>query len=329
MEDRVPSDVRDESSETIDLLESGRKAIRKEAGKAILLGGGIVFLHLILLGAGVITLRNIFRSILFIIGVAVIAEGIWRIHRARYLTLEDLKPSEQEKEFAESLKSATPVYTWIILGCLIAVGVCQPVFESKASIQAAGLVKGAVRKGEWWRLLTCATLHVNFLHIWMNGQSLLGLGRLVEFVASRYHLCLTFLLSALCGSLFSLLLLPNTTSAGASGGLMGLVGFLAVLGYRRKEILPRKFFKSIVISICFIGVIGLVGFAIIDNAAHLGGLIAGAICGAASIKKHGGGERPVVAGPAVKVLGQASLLAIAGISLFSILKILHVLKRIS
>jgi hypothetical protein len=31
----------------------------------------------------------------------------------------------------------------------------------------------------------------------------------------------------------------------------------------------------IVISICFIGVIGLVGFAIIDNAAHLGGLIAG------------------------------------------------------
>jgi membrane associated rhomboid family serine protease len=66
----------------------------------------------------------------------------------------------------------------------------------------------------------------------------------MEFVASRYHLCLIFLLSALCGSFFSLFLLPNTTSAGASGGLMGLVGFLAMMGYRRKEKLPRGFFKQ-------------------------------------------------------------------------------------
>ena len=109
MEDRVPIDVRDEASETMDSLESGRKAVRKEAGKAILLGGGIVFLHLIFLVAGVIKPRNIFRSILFIIGIAVIAEGIWRIRRARNLTLEDLKPSEQEKEFAESLNNSTPV----------------------------------------------------------------------------------------------------------------------------------------------------------------------------------------------------------------------------
>ena len=64
-----------------------------------------------------------------------------------------------------------------------------------------------------------------------------------------------------------------------------MVGFLAVLGYRRKEKLPRKFFKSIVISICFIGVVGLIGFDIINNAAHLGGLIGGAICGAVMIKK--------------------------------------------
>lgn len=323
MEDSVPSEVREEPSETIDLLENGRSAIRKEAGKSILLGGGIVFLHLILLGVGVISLRVIFRSILFVLGFAIIAEGIWEVRRARNLTLEDLKPTEQEKVFAESLKRTKPVYTWIILACLIAVGLCQPVFESKRSIEAAGLVKGAVRQGEWWRLLTCATLHVNFMHIWMNGQALLGLGRLVELVASRYHLCLTFLLSALCGSFFSLLLLPNTTSAGASGGLMGLVGFLAVLGYRRKENLPRKFFKSIIISICFIGVIGLIGFAIIDNAAHLGGLIAGAVCGAAMIKIDRRRAIPVEAGAAVKLLGFASFLAIAGISLFSILKILH------
>jgi membrane associated rhomboid family serine protease len=72
----------------------------------------------------------------------------------------------------------------------------------------------------------------------------------------------------------------------------------------------------------FVGVIGLVGFANIDNAAHLGGLIAGAICGAVMIKRYSQ-EMPVKAGAAVIVFGVASLLAIAGVSLFSILKILH------
>jgi len=326
MDDKASIEAREEPSEPSDLIESRRRAIRKEARNAVLLGGGIVLLHLILLGAGVLELRDIFRNIIFVIlllvGFAAIVEGVFGLSRARNLTLEDLKPTEQETYFAESLKRTKPVFTWVILACLIAVGICQPVFESKESIEAAGLVKSAVRQGEWWRLLTCVTLHVNFMHVWMNGLALLSFGRSMESVASRYHLCLTFLLSALCGSLFSLLLIPNTTSAGASGGLMGLIGFLAVLGHRRKENLPRKFFKSIVISICFIGIIGLIGFAIIDNAAHLGGLIAGAIYGVVMIKRDSQ-EMPIEASAAIKVMGAASLLAIAGISVFSILKILH------
>jgi membrane associated rhomboid family serine protease len=115
--------------------------------------------------------------------------------------------------------------------------------------------------------------------------------------------------------------MPNSTSVGASGGIMGLVGFLAVIGYRRKEVLPAGFFKSILINICFIGVIGLVGFAVIDNAAHLGGLVAGVVCGVVFINKAGGiglaNVSRLVAG-----LGLVSLIAIAAISLFSIMKIL-------
>src|SRR5262245_55656984 len=109
MEDRVPNEVREEPSEPTALLENGRRVIRKRAGSEILLGGGIVFFHLILLGSGVIVPRDIFRSILFIIGLAAIAQGIWEIHRARNLTLEDLKPTEQEKEFTESLKRTKPL----------------------------------------------------------------------------------------------------------------------------------------------------------------------------------------------------------------------------
>lgn len=159
------------------------------------------------------------------------------------------------------------------------------------------------------------------MHIWMNGQALIGLGRMIESLTNRAYLAIVFVPSALCGSLFSLLLMPNTTSVGASGGIMGLVGFLAVLGYRRKEILPPGFFKSILINICFIGIIGVIGFAIIDNAAHLGGLVAGVICGLVFIKESGNISL-VDASKLIRGLGLASLIAIAAISLLCIVMIL-------
>jgi membrane associated rhomboid family serine protease len=85
--------------------------------------------------------------------------------------------------------------------------------------------------------------------------------------------------------------------------------------------LPSGFFKSLLIYIGFIGVIGLVGFAIIDNAAHLGGLVAGVVFGLVLIKK-GDGVSLAAVSRLVRGLGWASLLAIAAISLFSIVKIL-------
>lgn len=42
MDDRASIELREEPSEATDALESGRRAIRKEAGKSILLGSGIV-----------------------------------------------------------------------------------------------------------------------------------------------------------------------------------------------------------------------------------------------------------------------------------------------
>ena len=62
-----------------------------------------------------------------------------------------------------------------------------------------------------------ATLHANFMHIWMNGQALIGLGRMIESLTYRAYLTIVFLPSAVCGSIFSLLLMPNSTSVGASG----------------------------------------------------------------------------------------------------------------
>jgi Uncharacterized membrane protein (homolog of Drosophila rhomboid) len=302
-------------------LDEYKRKSRKDAISAILWGSGFILLHIVLLVSGVIGFSALFRSLFFIIGVVGFVGGGWEYYQARTLTVEDLNKHNEAQEFSQSIEKTPIIYTKAVLACLIAVAALQLIAGNKESIQAAGLVKSAVWEGETWRLFTCATLHVNFLHIWMNGQALIGLGRMTESLTNRAYLAIVFLPSAVCGSIFSLLLMPNTTSVGASGGLMGLVGFLAVLGYRRKEILPSGFFKSLLIYIGFIGVIGLVGFAIIDNAAHLGGLVAGVVFGLVLIKK-GDGVSLAAVSRLVRGLGWASLLAIAAISLFSIVKIL-------
>ena len=303
------------------LLDEYRQRRRKDATSAILWGSGLVLLNIILLVFEVLSFSDLFRSLLFIIGVIGLAGGVWEYYQATRLTVEDLNKHAEAQEFRKSIEQTSIIYTKAVLACLIVVAVLQLIAGDKESIEAAGLVKGAVWEGETWRLFTCATLHANFMHIWMNGQALIGLGRMIESLTNRAYVTIVFLPSALCGSIFSLLLMPNSTSVGASGGLMGLVGFLAVLGYRRKEILPAGFFKSILVNICFVGVIGLVGFAIIDNAAHLGGLVAGVICGIAFIKRASDVSLANVS-KLVRAAGLVSLLVIAAISLFSIVMIL-------
>lgn len=172
-------------------------------------------------------------------------------------------------------------YTKALLGVLIVVYVAEMITPRAAAIQAAGLVKPAVRDGEWWRLLTGPLLHAHTAHIWMNAGALLSSGRLIEVHSRREYLPLTFLVAALVGSVFSFVAYPEKISVGASGGIMGLIGFLLVLGYRRRGSLPPGFAGGILVSLVATVALGVVAIDIIDNAAHLGGLIGGALVGSA------------------------------------------------
>jgi rhomboid protease GluP len=154
------------------------------------------------------------------------------------------------------------------------VGMGMPVAEMLAR---AALVKPAVRAGEWWRLLTGTYLHGDLMHIGANASALFVLGRLVETYEGRLRVPLAYLSGALAGSILSTLL-TSTTSLGASGGVLGLVGYLFVAAGRGGPgATPdwlRRDLKALLASTAFIGV---AAFAFIDNAAHLGGLAGGAL----------------------------------------------------
>jgi membrane associated rhomboid family serine protease len=113
------------------------------------------------------------------------------------------------------------------------------------------------------------------------------------------------LVAMLSGSLFSLVALPETTSVGASGGLMGLLGLLVVAGFRAPRALPPQFGRGMVHGVVWVAATGLTAYAFIDNAAHAGGLLAGVGLGFALVPRDA--ALPLPAGSAMRTAGAAAL----------------------
>ena len=187
-----------------------------------------------------------------------------------------------------------------------------------------GPVKDAVRHGQVWRLFTAGLLHAGIWHLAGNMAALLALGRMVEILAHWSRLAIVFLVSILAGNLFSLVLLPRTTSIGASGGLMGLLGFLLVLGIRLSRGLPPRFLRSLIGGALWVAATGIIAYALIDNAAHLGGLLAGIGLGLALVPR--GGVLPLSAGPQ---LARAGFAAMAGLALVAVACVVVILTTAS
>lgn len=297
-------------------LEKEKSRMRRTAFWAIGFGVAVTAIHIGLLAAGVISLRTIFHSIWFVFGALGLLIGGWTLYEAKKLSLEDIIPSRQAIEFARLYEAAKPIYSYLLIGCFVAVFLFQSKIGIDESVLAAGLVKPFVWQGEFWRLLTSATLHGGIIHIYFNSQALHGFGKLIEAVGNRAHVAIVFVLAALAGSVFSLVLMPDTASIGASGGVMGLVGYLVVFGYRRKRDLPPNFLRNVIVNVVFIGAIGLLGAAFIDNAAHAGGFLAGLIYGFLTIPKDGTAKNDSFG--VVSVLGIISLVAVICAAAFSI-----------
>lgn len=132
--------------------------------------------------------------------------------------------------------------------------------------------------GEEWRLLTSAFLHFGIIHLALNMYALYQGGGLVERLFGSTRFALIYLLSALAGSVASGRWDALRNSAGASGAIFGVYGaLLAFMAVRRADI-PPSMLKSIGSSALLFCLYSLViGWAhpLIDNAAHIGGLLAG------------------------------------------------------
>ncbi|MEP6947583.1 MAG: rhomboid family intramembrane serine protease [Acidobacteriota bacterium] len=218
-----------------------------------------------------------------------------------------------------------PYYTLILIGSIIAVAIVQLGTGLESSILAAGFVKAAfLQNHEYWRILTGATTHGGVLHVAMNCYAFYSFGRIFEMLANRAHLALVFLLSAVGGGILSLIFMPDGISVGASGGIVGLIGYLLVYAFRRRQFISSEFRKNLLINIGFILIFGITLYRVIDNFGHIGGLITGAIYGLLQIPSD---ERvdPRVATPIFEYAGIAAVGTYVAACLFSILLMLRVI----
>lgn len=143
-------------------------------------------------------------------------------------------------------------------------------------------VRGVLEQKEYGRILWAMFLHGDINHIFNNMLILFFLGAMIEKEVGHIRFSLFYFLSGISGNLLSLCVKAFngdlSGTVGASGAIFGLDGVLLSMvllrGKRVENVTPVRVMLMIFLSL-YSGYTG----GNIDNAAHIGGLLAGLAAG--------------------------------------------------
>lgn len=183
--------------------------------------------------------------------------------------------------------------THLIIGALVVTWLLSEAANLDRSIRVFAMDTAGVKAGAWWKPLTCFFLHGGIVHLVFNSMALSRLGKWVEGLTEAAWVPLILLLSTLGGSFAGFVLPPDVPSVGASGGVLGLLGFLLVFSRHPGRAVPPAFQRLLWQWVAYVVVLGLIGWKVVDNAAHVGGLLAGAGLGAIANAILPGSHPPV------------------------------------
>jgi membrane associated rhomboid family serine protease len=239
-----------------------------------------------------------------------------RLRECGHWSAGDVAAAVPALRFETWLANQKAPVTRLMLGLITLVGIAQ--LLPGDSLRAAALIKPAYLGGEWWRLFTAPFLHGNLIHFMMNAAALLYLGKRMEVFARWPHVPLVFLFAACVGGEASARFL-TATSVGASGGLMGWLGFLLVFESLHGNLVPRSSRRRLIAGVLLTALIGLVGYRFIDNAAHAGGMLAGMLYAAIVFPKSSSPKRPNST-VTDRIAGIAAIAVLAAAAAFAVLR---------
>jgi membrane associated rhomboid family serine protease len=282
-------------------------------------------------------LTGIAALLLFVFGILPLYEG-WKTRRhLTRMANRDMAEDLPDAQFDVWMQRHKAPFTYFLVACLLVCGAVQvwvdwgtPLIGGmKLSILRAGLLKheGLQFLSQFpdaidrWRIMTTPMLHGNVVHLLMNAAGLLYLGRRTEALTRWPHLLIVFFISMWVGGFTSFYWYPDRPAVGASGGIMGLLGFLMVFESWHAKLVPRLARRRLSAGLVLMGVIGALGMSFIDNAAHVGGLLAGVVYGAIVFPSSVSMHRPETM-TKDKVVGVISGIGILASALTAIVKML-------
>jgi rhomboid protease GluP len=204
--------------------------------------------------------------------------------------------------FARAILSRPYIFTIVFLVANIFVFFLTS--QAGANENAAVLIRYGAKRNvlidqyqEWWRFVTPIFLHGNIAHLLMNMYGLWVIGPYVERLYGSAKFVFFWVVTGIAGVFASYLSVQpdihnsgpvgrflfkahDTVSVGASGALFGLIGVLFIFGIKFRHELPEGFKRAFGVGMLPTILLNIfIGYMIpvIDNAAHMGGLVAGAL----------------------------------------------------
>jgi membrane associated rhomboid family serine protease len=216
--------------------------------------------------------------------------------------------------------STTPVATYTLIGTFVAVYIAEKVLlrNDGGLIDMGALLSPPI---DWWRFVSSAFLHDpgTPFHVIFNSLAMYFVGRLVEQLYGRLVLVATFLVTAVGGGLLwvawnQVSNQPLGLSLGASGGITGLLGLLVMLGRVQGKDVPAGVAHAMrQYALTYGATIVVFGFVIanVNNLAHIGGFITGALVGLLLPPLPGVGGRDLTLWERVAVYAVCAVAALA------------------
>ena len=184
-------------------------------------------------------------------------------------------------DFERGMRRAPPLILFLIATNLAMFGwelAAGALADRETIVEAGALVRERVLAGEWWRLVSAMFLHGSVDHVLGNVIVLYIVGLACEHAVGGARTALVYFASGIAGGLLSLAAGPGP-SVGASGAIFGLIAAVVVVLYRWQDRFYVRDKRIGFVLLVWAGWQILTGLAnpFIDNFAHLGGLVGGAL----------------------------------------------------
>ncbi len=216
-------------------------------------------------------LKNLYPATL--LGVFLLVDNHLQGRRLRRLTREQ---ERREQAFSDWIHGKRIVLPLLFPAALLALFALQWFVGLERGVAAAGLARPEVAEGEFWRLITHGALHAHVLHVVFNGIVLLAVMAQGMTLAGPAMAGIVYLTGVVAGGALSLSSPGGPPTVGASGGIVGLLGFITLLTLRARRDIPAGFWQRLLKLWVIIILVGWLFHGWVDNWAHLGGALSGA-----------------------------------------------------